>query len=66
LHIFIFTTDQELRARELMSHIMDCAHSLGRKDILKFVYCFIILFFKYIYFKYFLLLLYYVVTKVVQ
>jgi hypothetical protein len=42
--MFIFVTDQELWARELMDCIMGCDHSLGQKDILKFVYCFMILF----------------------
>jgi hypothetical protein len=32
--MFIFTTDQELCARDLMSHIMGCDHSLGLKEFL--------------------------------
>jgi hypothetical protein len=39
-----FTTDQELWACKLMDRIMDCDHSLGRKEVLKFIYCFMILF----------------------
>jgi hypothetical protein len=35
--MFIFVTDQELCAHKLISHIMDCDHSLDWKDILKFV-----------------------------
>jgi hypothetical protein len=31
LHMFIFTTDQELYAHELMGRIMGCNHSLARK-----------------------------------
>jgi hypothetical protein len=38
--MFIFTIDQDLWARELMSRIMTCDHSLGRKDILKFILLF--------------------------
>jgi hypothetical protein len=33
---------------------MGCDHSLGQKDILKFIYCFMILFLKVSLFKYFL------------
>jgi hypothetical protein len=33
--MFIFVIDQELWVCELMYHIIDCDHSLGRKDILK-------------------------------
>jgi uncharacterized membrane protein len=44
MFIFIFTKDQELWTCELMGYIMGCDHSLGQKDILKFVYCFMILF----------------------
>jgi hypothetical protein len=54
--ICIFATDQELWAHELMNRIMGCNHYLGWKDILKFVYCFIILFHTEYIFKYFLLL----------
>jgi hypothetical protein len=36
---------------------MSCDHSLGQKDILKFVYCFIILFFIVYILKIFLLLI---------
>jgi hypothetical protein len=54
--MFIFATDQELWIRELMSHIMDCDHYLIWKDILKFVYYFMILFFTIYIFKHFLLL----------
>jgi hypothetical protein len=32
--MFIFTTDQELWARELMSCIMGCDHSLSLKEFL--------------------------------
>jgi hypothetical protein len=42
--MFIFTIDQELWAHELMDRIKGCDHSLDRKDVLKFVYCFMILF----------------------
>jgi hypothetical protein len=38
--MFIFTIDQDLWARELMSHIMSYDHSLERKDILKFILLF--------------------------
>jgi hypothetical protein len=51
--MFIFVTDQELWARELMDRIMGCDHSLDQKDILKFVYCFMILFLMVYIFKYF-------------
>jgi hypothetical protein len=51
--MFIFATDQELWIRELMSHIMDCDHYLIWKDILKFVYYFMILFFTIYIFKHF-------------
>jgi hypothetical protein len=40
----------------LLDRIMDCDHSLGRKDKLKFVYCFMILFLTIHIFKCFLLL----------
>jgi hypothetical protein len=54
--MFIFTTDQELWAHELINHIMSYDYSIGRKDILKFIYCFMIIFFTLYIFKYFLLL----------
>jgi hypothetical protein len=38
--MFIFTIDQELWIRELMNHIISCDHSLGSKDILKFMLLF--------------------------
>jgi hypothetical protein len=47
--MFIFVKDQELWICELMSHIMSYDHSLGRKDIIKFVYYFMILFLIYLY-----------------
>jgi hypothetical protein len=34
LHIFIFTTDQELWTREIMSCIIGCDHSLDLKELL--------------------------------
>jgi hypothetical protein len=40
LNMFIFTTDQELWARELMSYIMSCEHFLGWNDIIKFILLF--------------------------
>jgi hypothetical protein len=46
-----------------MSHIMDCDHSMNRNDILKFIYCFMIIFLTVYIFKYFLLLVSYVVTR---
>jgi hypothetical protein len=46
--MFIFVTNQELRVRELMGHIMGYDHSLRRKDILKFVYYFMIIFIIYL------------------
>jgi hypothetical protein len=42
--MFILTIDLELWAYELMNRIMGYDHSLGQKDILKFIYCFMILF----------------------
>jgi hypothetical protein len=42
--MFIFEIDQELWTRKLMGHIMGCDHFLDRNDILKSVYCFMILF----------------------
>jgi hypothetical protein len=47
-HMFIFVTNQELWVREQMSHIISYDHSLGRKDILKFIYYFMILFLIYL------------------
>ncbi len=38
--MFIFAMDQDLWACELMSHIMSGNHSLGRKDIFKFILLF--------------------------
>jgi hypothetical protein len=38
--MFIFTTNQDLWARELIVCIMSCDHSLARKDILKFILLF--------------------------
>jgi hypothetical protein len=46
--MFIFVTYQELWVCELMDRIMSCDHSLGQKDILKFVYYFIIIFLIYL------------------
>jgi hypothetical protein len=54
--MFIFVTDQELWTPELMGRIMGCNHSLGRKDIFKFIYCFMILFPTIYILKHFLLL----------
>jgi hypothetical protein len=42
--MFIFVTDQELRTHKLMDRSMSYNHSVDRKDILKFIYCFMILF----------------------
>jgi hypothetical protein len=36
----LFTINQDFWAREVMSHIMSCDHSLGRKDMLKFILLF--------------------------
>jgi hypothetical protein len=41
--MFIFVTDQELWVHELMGCIMGYDHCLGQKDILKFIYYFMIL-----------------------
>jgi hypothetical protein len=38
--MFIFITNQDLWAHELIGRIMSCDHSLGRKDILKFILLF--------------------------
>jgi hypothetical protein len=46
--MFIFITDQELCVCELMCRIMSYDHSMGRKDILKFIYYFMIIFFIYL------------------
>jgi hypothetical protein len=54
--MFIFIIDQELWTRKLMYRIIGCDHSLNRKDILKFVYYFTIIFLTVHIFKYFLLL----------
>jgi hypothetical protein len=53
LHMFIFATDQGLWTHKLMNRIMDCDHSLCGKDILKFVYYFMILFLTVCIFKHF-------------
>jgi uncharacterized phage-associated protein len=53
MYMFIFTTDQELLEHELMSHIMDCDHSLSQKNILKMVYYFMIIFLTVYIFQYF-------------
>jgi hypothetical protein len=54
--MFKFIIDQELCARKLMDRIMYCGHFLDQKDILKFIYCFMIIFLTLYIFKYFLLL----------
>jgi hypothetical protein len=61
--MFIFIKNQELWTRELMSHIMDCDHSMNLNDILKFIYRFMIIFLTVYIFKYFSLLVSYVVTR---
>jgi hypothetical protein len=38
--MIIFTTDQKLRSRELISYIMSCDHSLDQNDVLKFILLF--------------------------
>jgi hypothetical protein len=38
--MFIFKTNQDLWACELMSRIVICDYYLGRKDILKFILLF--------------------------
>jgi hypothetical protein len=53
--MFIFATDEELWPHKVMDHIMSCDHSLSQKDILKFVYCFMIIFLTIYIFKHFLL-----------
>jgi hypothetical protein len=42
--MFIFTIDQDLWARELMSRIMNRDHSLDQKIYLNLFYCYMILF----------------------
>jgi hypothetical protein len=54
--MFIFAIDQELSVHGLLDRIMGCDHSFGQKDILKYVYYFMILFLTVYIFKYFLLL----------
>jgi hypothetical protein len=54
--MFVFATDQKVYARELMDCIMGYDHSLVQKDILKFIYCFMILFLTVYIFNHFLLL----------
>jgi hypothetical protein len=47
LYIWIylyFVTDQELWTSKLMDSIMGCDHSLSWKEVIKFVYCLMILF----------------------
>jgi hypothetical protein len=51
--MFIFAIDQELWVHELIGCIMSYDHSLDQNDILKFVYCFMILFLTAYIFKYF-------------
>jgi hypothetical protein len=51
--MFIFTTNSELWALKLIDRIMGCDQSMDQKDILKFVYCFMILFLMIYIFKYF-------------
>jgi hypothetical protein len=51
--MFIFVTDQELWSYELVDYIMGCDYSPGRKDIFKFIYYFMILFFTVYIFKHF-------------
>jgi hypothetical protein len=43
--MFIYKIDQELWTRELMDRIVCYNYSLDRKDVFKFVYYFMILFF---------------------
>jgi hypothetical protein len=38
--MFIFITNQDLWAHELMSRIMSCDHSLSQKNMLKFILLF--------------------------
>jgi hypothetical protein len=51
--MFIFAIDQELSVHRLLDRIMGCDHSFGQKDILKYVYYFMILFLTVYIFKYF-------------
>jgi hypothetical protein len=53
--MFIFVTDQELCVCKLMGRIMGYDHSLGRKNILKFIYYYMFLLY-YISLNIFLLL----------
>jgi hypothetical protein len=48
VYMFIFVTDQELWVCKLMSRIISYDHSFGRKDLLKFVYYYMILFLIYL------------------
>jgi hypothetical protein len=49
--MFIFTIDQEFWPRELTGRIRACDHYLSWKNILKFVYYFIIIFIIVYFFK---------------
>jgi hypothetical protein len=51
--MFIFATDQELWVPKLIDYIIHYDHSIGQKDILKFIYYFMILFLTIYIFKYF-------------
>jgi hypothetical protein len=42
--ICLYFATYELWTRKLIDRVMGCVHSLGRKKILKFIYCFMILF----------------------
>jgi hypothetical protein len=56
LYIWIclyFAIDQELWARKLIDRIMGGDHSLGWMEVLKFIYCFMILFLTVYIFKHF-------------
>jgi hypothetical protein len=56
LYIWIclyFAIDQELWARKLIDCIMGGDHSLGWMEVLKFIYCFMILFLTVYIFKHF-------------
>jgi hypothetical protein len=48
LHMFIFITYQELWICELICRIMGYDHSVGKNNILKFVYYFEIIFLIYL------------------
>jgi hypothetical protein len=52
--MFVFVTDPVVWTRELMCHIMGCGHFFDQKDILKFIYCLIIIFFTVYIFKQFI------------